>query len=157
MKSKFIILICVLSLLLSCFTDMPLISAKEDDNVRYPYLESFEGYIVYHTKDSKAVDPTRPKWGNTGFVIRLDYVKEENALIDNKYAIIRFTDEGVSREINETADGNYKLSTYTITEVAIRKALRNSKYGNLEDEFDEHVAKEQANLSKWYLSSLSHD
>ncbi|WP_167959029.1 DUF5704 domain-containing protein [Anaerosporobacter faecicola] len=137
MKKKCLIFICIILIILISWTNIIPVSANDSNNAN---VYSEDGYIQYITLDTKALDPSRPTWGNTGFVIRLDYVTSCNPLKDKKYAIIRFNDEGVDKKVDDLGDGK-KRSTYTITEKALRKALRNSKYGNLEEEFDELIEK----------------
>lgn len=119
------------------------IQADGENNEATVY--SKDGYIEYITEDTKATTGTT--WGNTGFVIRLDKVDSRNPIKDTKYAIIRFTDKGVSKKVITVAGGK-KMSTYTITKTAIENALETSPYNNthkksLLEEFYEMVLNDE--------------
>lgn len=108
-------------------------------------ITSDDGDIEYKTEDTKATTGTT--WGNTGFIIRLDKVDSRNPLKDDKYAIIRFTDKGVKRDVHDIPGGK-KESIYTFTKDAIYNALEKSPYNkthakSLVDEFDEMVLNDE--------------
>ena len=154
MKNKVITVLCLLSVLLSNL--IPSIIVRAKDNTADVYAD--DGYIQYKTTDTKATNSIT--WGNTGFVIRLDKVDSKNPLKDTKYAVIRFKDPGVKPpKIDDNGDGT-KTSTYTLTEDAIRNALRKSKYGNLEKEFDALIEKEEPiylnGIFQVYYSGVKH-
>lgn len=154
MKNKVITVLCLLSVLLSNIIPSTIVRAK--DNTADVYAD--DGYIQYKTTDTKATNPIT--WGNTGFVIRLDKVDSKNPLKDTKYAVIRFKDPGVKPpKIDDNGDGT-KTSIYTLTEDAIRNALRKSKYGNLEKEFDALIEKDEPiylnGIFQVYYSGVKH-
>ncbi|HEX3075371.1 MAG TPA: DUF5704 domain-containing protein [Lachnospiraceae bacterium] len=99
-------------------------------------VSASNGEIKYVTTDKKA--STNTTWGNLGFVIRLDKANG-NPLKDKMYAMVLFSYSGVDRVVKDNNDGT-KTSTYTITEEALRKAL---KKANMLEEFDEQVSKSE--------------
>lgn len=140
MKNKLLSILFIITFSASSLTKFELIKAADSNTAN---VSTKDGEITYKTEDTKALDPNRPTWRNTGFVIRLDSVGSRNPLKDTKYAVIRFTDEGVVQKVVDSSDGEKKISTYTISEDALRKALQKSKYGNLEKEFNELIEKEE--------------
>lgn len=143
MKKRFVIILFIISLL-SCNL-APIMRVQADGENNEATVYSKDGYIEYITEDTKATTGTT--WGNTGFVIRLDKVDSRNPIKDTKYAIIRFTDKGVSKKVITVAGGK-KMSTYTITKTAIENALETSPYNNthtksLLEEFYEMVLNDE--------------
>ena len=135
MKYKLLSLLCIITILVSCLAKYELIKAADNNTAN---VSTKDGEITYVTKDTKAT--TTITWGNTGFVIRLDSVASRNPLKDSKYAVIRFTDDGVDKKVKENSDGETKTSTYTISEKALRNALKKAK---MEDEFDALIEKDE--------------
>ncbi|WP_455718426.1 DUF5704 domain-containing protein [Anaerosporobacter sp.] len=143
MKKKFLILCCILTVLVNNLLWWEKIQSQTNENEAK--IISKEGDIKYITEDTKATTPIT--WGNTGFVIRLDYVSNKNPLKDDKYAIVRFTDKGVKRDVEDVAGGKRK-STYTLTKTAIENALNKSPYNkthkkSLLEEFYEMVLNDE--------------
>nr|WP_294486066.1 DUF5704 domain-containing protein [uncultured Anaerosporobacter sp.] len=143
MKKKLFILCCILTLIVNNLVGIVQIQAATNENEAK--IVSDDGDILYITEDTKA--STGTTWGNTGFVLRLDKVDSRNPLKDDKYAIIRFTDEGVGRDVIDIPGGK-KQSTYTIKKFAIYNALEKSPYNkthtkSLVKEFDEMVLKDE--------------